>query len=129
MKKIRTTITIDANLLKMAKHHHIRISTFLDRKLQESLSEFRNNMGQWSSGYDVALTTRRSPVRFRPGPLFFLKKLRIKYINTIVSLILFRIRYENDIESHFFIYSYVIIIDNNCSSTIFNSTALSNSLF
>jgi hypothetical protein len=29
-------------------------------------------MGQWSSGYDVALTTRRSPVQFRPGP-FFLK--------------------------------------------------------
>jgi len=26
-------------------------------------------MGQWSSGYDVALTTRRSPVRFWPGPL------------------------------------------------------------
>ena len=25
--------------------------------------------GQWSSGYDVALTTRRSPVQFRPGPL------------------------------------------------------------
>lgn len=29
------------------------------------------NMGQWSSGYDVALTTRRSPVQFRPGPLLF----------------------------------------------------------
>ncbi len=26
------------------------------------------DMGQWSSGYDVALTTRRPPVQFRPGP-------------------------------------------------------------
>gem|GEM_PF-516583 len=26
-------------------------------------------MGQWSSGYDVALTTRRSHVQFLPGPL------------------------------------------------------------
>jgi hypothetical protein len=31
-------------------------------------------MGQWSSGYDVALTTRRSHVQFLPGPSPFLKK-------------------------------------------------------
>ena len=31
-------------------------------------------MGQWSSGYDVALTTRRSHVQFLPGPSTFLKK-------------------------------------------------------
>ena len=35
-------------------------------------------MGQWSSGYDVALTTRRSPVQFRLGPsnLFFVSYYR-----------------------------------------------------
>jgi hypothetical protein len=37
MKKIRTTITIDKNLLKKAKKHNIKISTFLDRKLHECL--------------------------------------------------------------------------------------------
>lgn len=34
-----------------------------------SIPSKNKEMGQWSSGYDVALTTRRSPVRFRPGPL------------------------------------------------------------
>ena len=38
MVKIRTTITIDKNLLKNAKKHNIRISTFLDKKLQECIS-------------------------------------------------------------------------------------------
>jgi hypothetical protein len=33
---------------------------------------FLRNLGQWSSGYDVALTTRRSPVQFRPGPLLYI---------------------------------------------------------
>jgi hypothetical protein len=28
-------------------------------------------MGLWSSGYDVSLTRRRSPVRFWSGPVFF----------------------------------------------------------
>ena len=32
-------------------------------------------MGQWSSGYDVALTTRRSHVRFLPGPFSLSPKL------------------------------------------------------
>lgn len=40
-------------------------------------------MGQWSRGYDVALTTRRSPVQFRPGPLLPLGKFpcetKVKY--------------------------------------------------
>jgi hypothetical protein len=35
MTKIRTTITIDENLLKNAKHHKIRISTFLHNSLQD----------------------------------------------------------------------------------------------
>ncbi len=76
MTKIRTTITIDTNLLKKAKHHNIRISTFLDRKLRECLSDFSNGtkvfddtFSKKGEGYDVALTTRRSPVQFRPGPL------------------------------------------------------------
>lgn len=30
--------------------------------------------GSWSRGYDGALTRRRSPVQFRPGPLFHCKK-------------------------------------------------------
>src|SRR3972149_9889056 len=29
----------------------------------------RRGKGSWSSGYDVALTQRRSPVRIRPSPL------------------------------------------------------------
>ena len=32
-----------------------------------------NKPGLWSSGYDNALTRRRSPVRIRPGPLFFMR--------------------------------------------------------
>ena len=38
-----------------------------------NLSTTSGTMGQWSSGYDVALTTRRSHVQFLPGPLYFLK--------------------------------------------------------
>ena len=41
------------------------------RKEQDMTSYARSKVeGQWSSGYNVALTTRRSPVQFRPGPLF-----------------------------------------------------------
>ena len=39
MTKIRTTITIDKNLLKIAKDHKIRISTFLDNSLWDYLSK------------------------------------------------------------------------------------------
>jgi hypothetical protein len=35
-------------------------------------------MGQWSSGYDVALTTRRPPVRFRPGPFTSLRGVPVE---------------------------------------------------
>ena len=83
MTKIRTTITIDNNLLKKAKHHNIRISTFLDRKLKECLSDFSNSnkvfdapFSKKGAGYDVALATRRSPVQFRLGPLFFSREIQ-----------------------------------------------------
>ena len=90
MTKIRTTITIDNNLLKKAKHHNIRISTFLDRKLRECLSDFSNSnkvfdapFSKKGAGYDVALTTRRSPVQFRLGPLLSLEEFpcetKVKY--------------------------------------------------
>ena len=42
-------------------------------------------MGQWSSGYDVALTTRRSPVQFRPGPLSFERKDEFKFSSVEVE--------------------------------------------
>mgnify|MGYP006279880781 CR=1 FL=1 len=42
MTKIRTTITIDKELLKIAKHHKIRISTFLDASLRDYLSKINN---------------------------------------------------------------------------------------
>ena len=31
-----------------------------------------SDRGLWSSGYDIALTRRRSPVQVRPGPLYLL---------------------------------------------------------
>lgn len=39
--------------------------TFINKK------SILGSLGSWSRGYDVALTWRRSPVRFRPGPLIF----------------------------------------------------------
>jgi len=39
MTKIRTTITIDAELLNLAHHHKIRISTFLHNILREYLGK------------------------------------------------------------------------------------------
>jgi len=74
-KKIRTTITIDKDLLKKAKKHNIRISTFLDKKLRECITNidgvFDLSFCEKDKGYDVALTTRRSPVQLRPGPYNF----------------------------------------------------------
>ena len=43
MTKIRTTITIDQELLKIAKHHRIRISTFLDNNLRGYLSQINGS--------------------------------------------------------------------------------------
>ena len=83
MKKIRTTITIDKKLLKAAKHHHIRISTFLDRKLRECLSDFNEVFDepfcQKGSGYDVALTWRRSSVQISPSPLIISKTVKLNF--------------------------------------------------
>ena len=52
MTKIRTTITISQDLLNLAKHHKIRISTFLDNSLRDFLSQIdgsrslqKTNMG------------------------------------------------------------------------------------
>jgi hypothetical protein len=42
--------------------------------------------GQWSSGYDVALTTRRSPVQFRPGPLLRITPDSIEKFLNIIEL-------------------------------------------
>ena len=73
--KIRTTISIDKNLLKDAKKHNIKISTFLSGKLQECLNNINGVFD--TSFYEkdvVALTTRRSHVQFLPGPSTFLKK-------------------------------------------------------
>jgi hypothetical protein len=100
MTKIRTTITIDNNLLKKAKHHNIRISTFLDRKLRECLSDFSNSnkvfdapFSKKGAGYDVALTTRRSPFQFRPGSLIFSRKVqcetKVEYPFLDLSVFLF----------------------------------------
>ena len=74
MNKIRATITINKDLLKNAKKHNIKISTFLDRKLRECINNingaFDTSFSSKDAGYDVALTTRRSPVQSRPGPYF-----------------------------------------------------------
>ena len=43
MTRIRTTITIDENLLKNAKHHKIRISTFLHNSLQDYLGKINGS--------------------------------------------------------------------------------------
>ena len=46
MTKIRTTITINKELLKIAQHHKIRISTLLDNNLRNYLSQIngKNNL-------------------------------------------------------------------------------------
>ena len=70
--KIRTTISIDKDLLKDAKKHNIKISTFLDRKLHECLNNingvFETSFSEKDVGYDVAFTRRRSPVQIRLSP-------------------------------------------------------------
>ena len=43
MTKIRTTITIDAELLNLAHHHKIRISTFLHNSLKEYLGKINGS--------------------------------------------------------------------------------------
>ena len=43
MNKIRTTITIDKTLLKLAKKHKIRISTFLNNSLQDYIARLQSN--------------------------------------------------------------------------------------
>jgi hypothetical protein len=43
MTKIRTTITIDKELLKLAHHHKIRISTFLHNSLSEYLGQINGS--------------------------------------------------------------------------------------
>jgi len=43
MTKFRTTITIDPELLKIARHHKVRISTFLDSSLREYLSQINGS--------------------------------------------------------------------------------------
>jgi hypothetical protein len=52
----------------------------------KTTSLFRILLGQWSSGYDVALTTRRSPVQFRPGPFNFLNKIPVSDKYTIFKI-------------------------------------------
>ena len=43
MTKIRTTITIDKELLDIAHHHKIRISTFLHNSLSEYLAQINGS--------------------------------------------------------------------------------------
>jgi len=43
MTKIRTTITIDKELLDIAHHHKIRISTFLHNSLREYLGQINGS--------------------------------------------------------------------------------------
>ena len=43
MIKIRTTITIDKEMLNIARHHKIRISTFLDNNLRYYLSQINGS--------------------------------------------------------------------------------------
>jgi len=43
MTKIHTTITIDKELLNLAHHHKIRISTFLGNSLREYLSQINGS--------------------------------------------------------------------------------------
>ena len=105
MVKIRTSVTIDEEVLKKAREMEINVSAFLEIKLREYIAliemgkekrkigknntrnvaeEDENNIyrndiyrvnkkGSWSSGYDVALTRRRSPVRIRASPFYFLR--------------------------------------------------------
>ena len=43
MTKIRTTITIDKEMLNIARHHKIKISTFLDNTLGNYLSQINGS--------------------------------------------------------------------------------------
>lgn len=49
--------------------HRKYLSKRSEKHLKHWMMSLYQSSGQWSSGYDVALTTRRSPVQFRPGPL------------------------------------------------------------
>ena len=55
-------------------------------------------MGQWSSGYDVALTTRRSPVQFRPGPLLKFTSASIEEFLDIVELSGVTVKHKKEVE-------------------------------
>jgi hypothetical protein len=43
MTKIRTTITVDKEMLNLAHHHKIRISTFLDSSLRDYLGRINGS--------------------------------------------------------------------------------------
>jgi integrase/recombinase XerD len=55
-------------------------------------------MGQWSRGYNVALTTRRSPVQFRPGPLLRITPNSIEEFLTIIELSGVTTKHKKEVE-------------------------------
>ena len=44
--------------------------------------------GSWSRGYDGALTRRRSPVQFRPGPLLVIALRISKFYFTVMMMVI-----------------------------------------
>jgi hypothetical protein len=62
MTKIRTTITIDKELLDIARHHRIRISTFLDNNLRIYLSQINGSNSLHTA--EVAGSNPAKPILF-----------------------------------------------------------------
>ncbi len=53
MNKIRTTITIDKELLKIVHHHNIKVSTFLDNSLRDYLSKINGSKSLIKNNNDL----------------------------------------------------------------------------
>ena len=80
-------------------------------------------MGQWSSGYDVALTTRRSPVQFRPGPFLTFTPASIEEFLNIVELSGVTSKHKKEVERALNNYAKYILftIDKQKSLSYFKS--------
>ena len=71
MTKIRTTITIDKELLDIAHHHKIRISTFLHNSLSEYLGKINGN-GRRLHTAEFAGSNPAKPINPLKTIIFFL---------------------------------------------------------
>ena len=75
MTKIRTTITIDKELLKIAHHHNIRISIFLHSSLSDYLGKING-----SENLQKVKATGSNPVQSKKAQYPHLSIVNLKYL-------------------------------------------------